>query len=284
MGLLEGKKVLITGAARGQGRSHAVLSAREGADVILVDIAAQLPTVPYKMSDQGDLAKTAAEIEVLGRRSVSVIGDVRDQNTLDRAVSLGIEAFGQIDVLIANAGIWNVAPFWELSEQQWSEMIETNLGGGWRAAKAVAPHMIERQTGSIVLIGSTNALEPGRNYAHYVAAKHGLIGLMKSIALEMAPHGVRCNAICPGIIHTPMTSHQAAWDMFAGHPGGTEADMLEGGYHHNALKGATFLSPDQIAKTALYLNSELAEAVTGITILVDAGHGLLPGTNPNPER
>jgi NAD(P)-dependent dehydrogenase (short-subunit alcohol dehydrogenase family) len=236
------------------------------------------------MADRSDLAQTVADVEAAGGKALSVIGDVRDQATLDEAVARGIESFGHVDVLIANAGIWNVAPFWDISEEQWKEMLDTNLAGAWRAAKAAAPHMIERQSGSIVIIASTNALEPGRNYAHYVAAKHGLIGLMRSIALELAPHGVRCNAICPGIIHTLMTSHQAAWDMFAGHADGTEADMLEGGYAHNALKGSTFLAPDEVAKTALYLNSDLASTVTGVTIPVDAGHALLPGVNSNPVR
>jgi SDR family mycofactocin-dependent oxidoreductase len=279
MGMLDGKTVLITGGARGQGRAHAVLSAREGANVVLVDLVRQLSTVAYAMPEPDDLKATVAEVEAYGREVRTIIGDVRDQRVLDEAVETGIAAFGQIDALVANAGIWNVAPFWEISEQQWAELVDTNLAGVWRAAKAVAPHMMQRRMGSIVVIGSTNSLEAGRNYAHYVAAKHGLIGLMKSMALELSGSGVRCNAVCPGIIKTPMTSNQAAWDMFAGHPGGTEADMLAGGYAHNALWNHTFLDPIEIANAALYLNSDLATAVTGATILVDAGHALLPGRN-----
>ena len=116
-------------------------------------------------------------------------------------------------------------------------MIGVNLTGVWKSAKAVAPHMIERQSGSIVITSSTNGLEAGLNYAHYVAAKHGVIGLMKNIALELAPYGIRCNSIKPGAIKTPMTDHQGAWDMFAGHPGGTEQDMMEGGYHFARAQG-----------------------------------------------
>jgi NAD(P)-dependent dehydrogenase (short-subunit alcohol dehydrogenase family) len=142
-------------------------------------------------------------------------------------------------------------------------MIGVNLTGVWKSAQAVAPHMIERQSGSIVITSSTNGLEAGMNYAHYVPAKHGVIGLMKNIALEFAPYGIRCNSINPGAIKTPMTDHQGAWDMFAGHPGGTEADMLEGGYHCAALTGTTFMDPQVIADTALYLNSGLAARVTG---------------------
>ena len=284
MGMLDGKVALITGAARGQGRAHALTCAREGAEVIVVDITSQMASVPYAMGTPGDLAETVSGIEALDRRALSLTVDVRDQAQLDAAVTRGLAEFGQIDILIANAGIWTQAPFWELTDAQWDEMIGVNLTGVWRSAKAVTPHMIERQTGSIVITSSTNGLEPGLNYAHYVAAKHAVVGLMKNIALELAPHGIRCNSINPGAIKTGMTDHPGAWDMFAGHEGGTEADMLEGGYAFAALKGTTFMDPQVIADTALYLNSDLAAKVTGVTIPVDAGHLLLTGVNPAPVR
>ncbi len=284
MGMLDGKVALITGGSRGQGRAHALTCAREGADVIIVDIADQLATVPYQMARQDDLDETAKQVEALDRRILALKGDVRDQGQLDAAVAQGIAEFGQIDILIANAGIWTMAPFWELTEDQWDEMIGVNLTGVWKSAKAVAPHMIERQAGSIVITSSTNGIEPGLNYAHYVAAKHGVIGLMKNIALELAPYGIRCNSINPGAIRTPMTDHQGAWDMFAGHPGGTEEDLIEGGYHFTALKGTSFMDPQVIADTALYLNSDLAAKVTGVTIPVDAGHLILTGINATPVK
>ncbi|THJ71353.1 mycofactocin-coupled SDR family oxidoreductase [Candidatus Frankia alpina] len=289
MGMLEGKVALITGGSRGQGRAHAVTCAREGADVIIVDITEQLSTVAYKMAVQADFDETVAQVEALGRRALAIRADVRSQSELDDAVAQGLAEFGRIDILIANAGIWTQAPFWKLTEDQWEEMISVNLTGVWKSAKAITPHMIERQSGSIVITSivitsSVNGLEPGQNYAHYVSAKHGVIGLMKNIALELAPYGIRCNSINPGAILTPMTDHQAAWDMFAGHPGGTEADMIEGGYHYGALKGTTFLDPQAIADTALYLNSDLAANVTGVTIPVDAGHLLIAGVNATPVR
>ncbi|KQS60117.1 oxidoreductase [Geodermatophilus sp. Leaf369] len=284
MGLLDGKVALITGGARGQGRAHALVSAKEGADVVLVDIADQIASVPYRMATQDDLAETVRQVEALDRRAIAVTADVRSQQQMDDAVARGIAEFGKIDILIANAGIWTQAPFWEITDEAWEDMIGTNLTGVWKSAKAVAPHMIERGSGSIVITSSVNGLEPGPDYAHYVSSKHGVIGLMKNIALELAPHGIRCNSINPGAIKTPMTDHQGAWDMFAGHEGGTEADMLEGGYHFHALKGMTFLSPGVIANTALYLNSELAAAVTGVTIPVDAGHMLLTGFNQAPVK
>ena len=284
MGMLEGKVALITGGARGQGRAHATTCAREGADVVLVDIADQLASVPYAMATKDDLDETVRQVEALDRRALAVTADVRSQEQLDEAVRRGLAEFGQIDILIANAGIWTMGPFWELSEQSWDEMIGVNLTGVWKSAKAVAPHMIERQTGSIVITSSINGLEPGPNYAHYVAAKHAVVGLMRNIALELAPHGIRCNSVHPGAIRTPMTDHQGAYDMFAGHEGGTEADLIEGGYSFHALKGTTFMSPQVIADTALYLNSDLAAKVTGVTIPVDAGHMILPGVNTKPVK
>lgn len=285
MGLLQDKVVLITGGARGQGRAHALVSAREGADVVLLDLDSHaLGSVQYELADAADMAETVRAVEALDRRALAITGDVRVQADLDAAVAAAIAEFGKVDVLIANAGIWTQGAFWELTDEQWDDMIAVNLTGVWRAAKAVAPHMISRQCGSIVVISSVNGLEPGPLYAHYVSAKHGVIGLMKNLALELAPHGVRANAISPGAIHTPMTNHQAAWDMFAGKPGGTEADMLAGGYHFGALRGTTFLAPEVIANAALYLNSDLAAAVTGVTLPVDAGHLLLPGMNMAPIR
>ncbi len=284
MGMLDGKVAFITGGARGQGRAHAVTCAREGADVIIIDVLDQLPSVPYKLAVQADLDETVRQVEAHGRRAVAVKADVRSQRELDAAVAAGIAEFGSIDILIANAGIWTLGSFWELTDEQWEEMIAVNLTGVWKSAKAVAPHMIERRTGSIVIIASVNALEAGQYTAHYVAAKHGVIGLMKNIALELAPYGIRCNAISPGAIKTPMTSHQGALDMFAGHPGGTEDDMIEAGHHYTLLKGASFLDPQVIADTALYLNSDLAASVTGVTIPVDAGHLTLSGYNPTSTR
>ncbi|AFA75147.1 putative oxidoreductase, short-chain dehydrogenase/reductase family [Gordonia polyisoprenivorans VH2] len=285
MGLLDGKTALITGGARGQGRAHAVTSAREGADVILLDITSQaLGSVDYPLATADDMAETVRQVEALDRRALTFDADVRDQDQLDAAVTAGIAEFGKIDILIANAGIWTRAPFWEMSEQMWSDMMDVNLTGVWKSAKAVAPHMIERQSGSIVITSSVNGLEPGMNYAHYVSTKHGVIGLMKNIALELAPYGIRCNSINPGAILTPMTNQQGAWDMFAGHEGGTPDDLIAGGYSFHALKGTSFMPPEVIANTALYLNSDLAATVTGVTIPVDAGHMLLTGVNPDPVK
>lgn len=286
MGLLEGKVVLITGGSRGQGRAHAVTSAREGADVVIIDTVEQISTVTYPMAQQADFDETIRQVEALDRRIVAVEGDVRKQADLDRAVAEGIAQLGRIDALIANAGIFSLSPAHELTDEMWDDMIAVNLTGVWKSAKAVLPHMMEQGGGSIVMTSSINGIEPGINYVHYCAAKFGVVGIMKTLALEYARHGVRVNAVHPGAILTPMTSWQGAWDMMSGKPAGegTEEDMLEAGYSFHALKGAGFLSPQRIADAALWLNSDLASAVTGISVPVDAGHLLQPGYNPDPVR
>ena len=284
MGMLEGQVALITGGSRGQGRAHALTCAREGADVVIFDLTKQALQVDYPLATAEDHAETVRQIEALGGRVIAVDGDVRDQSALDGAVGRAIAEFGKVDILIANAGIWTNSPFWEMSEQQWGETVEVNFSGVWRSAKAVAPHMIERKSGSIVIISSVGGEEPGRNCAHYSATKHGVLGLMKNIALELGPYGVRCNAINPGAVRTPMTNHQRAWDLYAGHPNGTEADLLDAGYNYGILRGRTFMDPQAIADTALYLNSAMAENVTGVTIPVDAGHMLLLKRNMNPIK
>lgn len=286
MGLLDGKVALITGGSRGQGRAHAVTCAREGADVVIVDTLDQIDTVQYPMARQSDFDETVRQVEALDRRIVPVVGDVRKQADLDAAVSKGIAELGRIDILIANAGIFSLAPAHELTDEQWDDMIAVNLTGVWKSAKAVLPHMMENGGGSIVMTSSINGLEPGANYVHYCAAKFGVVGIMKTLALEYAPHGIRVNSLHPGAILTPMTSWQGAWDMMSGKPAGegTEDDMLEAGYHFHALKGQGFLSPQRIADAALFLNSDLASSITGVTLPVDAGHLLIPGVNMNPVK
>jgi SDR family mycofactocin-dependent oxidoreductase len=283
MGLLEGKVALITGGARGQGRAHALAYAREGAEVVVADIADQVGTVPYPMGTQDDLDETVRQVEQLDRRAVAVQADVRSQEQLDAAVQRTLSEFGRLDLVAANAGIWSMGPFWELTEQQWDDMIATNLTGVWKTAKAVAPHLIEQGSGSIVMTSSVNGLEPGMNYAHYVSAKHGVIGLMRNVALELAPHGVRCNAICPGAIDTGMTNWQGAFDMFAGHEGGTREDLLAGAGTFHALKRTGIMDPEVIANAALWLHSDLAAKVTGVALPVDGGHMLLTGVNLAPQ-
>jgi SDR family mycofactocin-dependent oxidoreductase len=282
VGQLDNRVSLITGAGRGQGRSHALALASHGSDVILVDIAQQVESVEYPMPGRRDLDQTAADVRRLGRRAHVVQADVRSQVAMDDAVQQGLAEFGQIDILVANAGIFSMAPFWELSEQQWDDVLGINLTGVWKSVKSVAPHMIERRSGSIIMTSSVNGFEAGASWAHYVAAKHGVIGLMKSVALELAPYGIRCNAICPGAIDTGMTNWQGAYNMIAGNDRGTRDDYITSTRSFTALAGFSALPPEIVAQAVVWLVSDEASAITGIALPIDAGHLVLPGRNTSP--
>lgn len=280
MGLLDGKIVFVTGAARGQGRAHAVVSAREGARVIISDISSDIATVPYPMGTAIDLETTADMVEeASGHRPVIATADVRSQQDLDNVVASGIEVFGQIDCLIANAGIWSLAPIWELTDEQWQDSLDINLTGVFRSVRAVLPPMIDRRSGSIVLTASVNSIEPSDGCAHYVASKHGVAGLAKSVAREVGKFGIRCNSINPGVIDTPMINWQGAYDLVAGRPGGTRGDMTKAGYNYHVLPEGP-LEPETVARVGVWLNSEYASGVTGHAVPVDGGHLILGGTNP----
>jgi SDR family mycofactocin-dependent oxidoreductase len=283
MGLLDGKVVFITGGGRGQGRAHAVVSAREGADIVFVDTTKPFASVPYPHTTADDMAQTVEQVEALDRRVLSIEADVRDQSALDSAVAEGLAQFGQIDCLIANAGIWTLGPVQEMTRETWQEMIDINLTGVWQTVKAVVPHMIERQQGSIVMTSSVNGLEGGPFFSHYTAAKFAVVGFMKAIAVELGPQGIRANTVNPGTILSGMTDNQQGYDMMAGHADGTRDDLMAAGRSYGILKGSGFLNPEVIANAALYLNSALASNVTGISLPVDSGHLAMAGINLDPK-
>lgn len=280
MGRLDGKVALITGAGRGQGRSHAVAMAREGADILALDCP-QVEGIPYEMSSGDDLRQTVAEVEALGRQIIAVEGDVRRQDDLDRLVARGLDELGHIDVVVANAGVWSVGRIWELSETEWDAVADTCMKGTWMTIKAIAPHMIERQQGSIILVSSVSGVEGATGLAHYIAAKHGVIGLMKATANELGPeYGIRCNAILPGVIDTPILRWQGAYDFMAGGEGlGTPEHLEQGTKVWGALKGRGLLPTSATTNAAVWLASDESAHVTGVELLVDAGHRILPGLN-----
>jgi SDR family mycofactocin-dependent oxidoreductase len=284
MGSLQGKVALITGGARGMGRSHALTFAREGADVVITDLSANVDSVPYDLASADDLEKTRADVEGLGVRVIAETVDVRHQDQLDGIVARATEELGGIDICIANAGIWSLAPYWEMDEQKWQDMIDVNLSGVWRTAKAVTPGMIERGGGAIIMISSVNGLEPNADFCHYVSAKHGVIGLMRSVAFEGGPHNIRCNAICPGVIDTPINDWQGAYDLMAGHPGGTKEHRAQGASHWSVLRGRSVLPPAAVSNAITWLVSDAGADVTGVVLPIDGGHGVLPGFNPTPIR
>jgi (+)-trans-carveol dehydrogenase len=270
MGRVEGKVAFITGAARGQGRSHAVRLAQEGADIIAVDIDEQVETSVCPTATAADLAETVKLVEELDRRIIARTADVRDLTALERLVAEGIAQFGRLDIVCANAGIGHGGAVWELTEAQWQETIDINLTGVWKTAKATVPALIEQaQGGSIILTSSGAGLAALPNCGHYVAAKHGVVGLMRSLAVELAPHRIRCNSVHPGWVNTPLVHNPTIYEM-AGAPGGTPAEVDAAFKAGNALPIAT-LEPVDISNAVLWLASDEARYVTGTTQSVDAG-------------
>lgn len=282
VGPLEGKVALVTGAARGQGRAHAVAMARAGADIIACDIDEDVATAPFAMARAVDLRHTVAEVESTGRRILARVADVRSSTALDELVAEGLAAFGRIDIAVANAGILSNATLVEMSEDQWDELMDINLKGVWRTMRAVVPTMIERRAGSIVLTSSANGLVGNPNAAHYAASKHGVLGLMRSGALELGRYGIRVNAVCPGVIDTAMTNWQGIYDRIAGRPEATRADYERATQHSSVLAGQGALPPEVVADATLWLCSDGASSVTGQAIVVDAGYTSMPGFNPAP--
>src|ERR1700751_3483664 len=215
-GRVEGKVAFITGAARGQGRSHAITLAREGADIIAVDIAAQIGSVPYPMAAPEDLAQTVKEVEAAGRRIVATDADVRDYEALKQALDEGVAQLGRLDIVSANAGIVSFGRAEELAEQTWRDVIDVDLTGEWHAAKAAIPHLrAGGRGGSMILTSADLGLKAAANQAHYVAANHGVIGLMRTLALELAPDFIRVNSIHPTNVDTDMAQNPATYAVFA---------------------------------------------------------------------
>ncbi len=269
MGRVEGKVAFITGAARGQGRSHAVRLAQEGADIIAVDICQDVASVPYPGASDADLAETVKQVEELDRRIVARQADVRDLSALQGAVDEGLSQFGHIDVICANAGICSFGGALELTEEVWQEMIDVNLTGVWKTVRAAARPMVEAgRGGSIILTSSTAGLVAFPNLAHYVAAKHGVTGLMRVLAVELAPHMIRVNSVHPTTVDTPMVQNPAMYELF-GLPGAGREEAEQGFKAVNALP-IPWVEAVDISNAVLFLASDESRYVTGTTVQVDA--------------
>jgi SDR family mycofactocin-dependent oxidoreductase len=273
-GRVEGKVAFVTGAARGQGRSHAIRLAEEGADIIAIDIAGQVDSVPYAMATPDDLAQTVKEVEALDRRIVATQADVRDYGAVKAALDDGVAQLGRLDIVAANAGIFSFGRADVLEEQTWQDMIDVNLTGVWHAAKAAIPHLkAGGRGGSIVLTSSTAGLMPFENMAHYTSAKHGVVGLMRVLAVELAPDFIRANSVHPTSVNTDMIQNAATYELFAPDltlEQRTKEVLGERFQTLNALP-IKWVEPRDISNAVLFLASDEARYITGVTLPVDAG-------------
>jgi SDR family mycofactocin-dependent oxidoreductase len=275
MGLLDGKVACITGAARGQGRSHAVALAREGARIIALDACTRINSVPYPLPTPTDLVETVAQVEAVGVKVVHGVVDVRDLAGLERFVGDAVAELGRLDIVCANAGISTPAPTLSMDERTWQETIDVNLTGVWKTCRATVPHIIAGGRGGSVIITSSAATQMiSANIAHYTASKLGVVGLMKVLAKELAPQRIRVNTVHPAGVATPMILNEPMYRLFRpdlAEPG--RADFEESARSHNAM-GIFALDPEDVSGAVLYLAAETGRYITGSTFILDAGGAL----------
>ncbi|BBZ10462.1 NAD-dependent oxidoreductase [Mycobacterium branderi] len=264
---LHGRVAFVTGAARGQGRSHAIRLAREGADIIAVDICAPVSTsITYPAATAEDLAETVRAVEAEGRKVLAREVDIRDDASLRQLVADGVEQFGRLDILVANAGVLSWGRVWELTDDQWDAVIGVNLTGTWRTIRAVVPAMIEAGNGgSIVVVSSSAGLKATPGNGHYAASKHGLVGLANTLALELGEFGIRVNSIHPYSVDTPMIEPEAMTQIFAKHPH----------YIHSfapmPLQPNGFMTTDEVSDVVVWLAGDGSGTLSGAQIPVDKG-------------
>jgi (+)-trans-carveol dehydrogenase len=272
-GRVEGKVAFVSGAARGQGRAHAVRLASEGADIIAVDICKQIDSVQIPLSTPEDLAETADLVKGHNRRIYTAEVDVRDYDALKAAVDAGVEQLGRLDIIVANAGIGNGgATLDKTSERDWTDMIDVNLGGVWKTVKAGVPHILAGgRGGSIILTSSVGGLKAYPHTGHYVAAKHGVVGLMRTFAVELGAQNIRVNSVHPTNVNTPLFMNEPTMKLFRPdleNPGPEDMKVV-GQLMHTLPIG--WVEPEDIANAVLFLASDEARYITGVTLPVDGG-------------
>jgi SDR family mycofactocin-dependent oxidoreductase len=275
---VDGKVAFVTGAARGQGRAHATKLAEEGADIIAVDICEQVSTAPYPLATTDDLKETVRIVEGLGRRIMAREADVRDSNQLQSAIAEGVSEFGRVDIAVANAGMASVGLLWEISDEQWNDVLDIDLTGVWKSAKAVIPTMIEQRSGSIILTSSVAGLIGVPRLGHYTAAKHGVTGLGRALAAELAPYAIRVNTVHPGNVNTLMMNSPGAREAFMGSGEATQEQFEKSMGTINAFP-IPWVDAADVSNAVLYLASDEARWVTGTQQVVDAG-SMLPHMAP----
>jgi SDR family mycofactocin-dependent oxidoreductase len=266
---LDGQVAVITGGARGQGRSDAVALAQLGARIVLCDVPAPMTSVRYELGTAEDLALTVSLVREAGSEAIAVAADVRDPGAVTAVADAAIAEFGQIDILVANAGIVSTGRLWELSDEAWQEMIGTNLTGVFNAMRAVVPHMRERRYGRIVAISSQGGRAGLPGISHYSAAKWGIIGLAKSLALEVAAEGITVNVVAPGTVRTPMVVNDATVERDAnGDPLSDEILGKRFAAHHPIPR--PWIYPEDVAREVVHLVTEPGN-ITGAVIEIGLG-------------
>src|SRR5215217_3772825 len=273
-GRVDGKVAFISGAARGQGRSHAVRLAQEGADIIAVDICKPISRsseIPPSTPD--DLAETADLVKAQNKRIVTAEVDVRDYDALKEAVDSGVEQLGRLDIIVANAGIGTVGTRLErMKEDIWQEMIDVNLTGVWKSVKAGVPHMLAGgRGGSIILTSSVAGLKTYPHTGHYVAAKHGVVGLMRTFAVELGAQSIRVNSVHPTHVNTPLLHNEPTYRMFRPdleNPGPDDMAPVCQSFH---MLPIPWVTAEDISNAVLFLASDEARYITGVALPVDAG-------------
>ena len=266
-GTLQGRVAFITGAARGQGRAHAARLAREGADIIALDICAPVSdSISYQPATPEDLAETVQAVEAEGRKVLAREVDIRDDAAVRQLVADGVEQFGRLDIIVANAGVLSWGRIWELSDEQWNTVIDVNLTGTFHTLRAAIPAMIEAGNGgSIVVVSSSAGLKATPGNGHYSASKHGLTGLTNSLAIELSEFGIRVNSIHPYSVETPMIEPDLMKQVFAKHPH----------YIHSfgpmLLQPNGFMGAAEVSDVVAWLAGDGSGTLTGAQIPVDKG-------------
>jgi (+)-trans-carveol dehydrogenase len=268
-----GKVAFITGVARGQGRSHALEFARRGADIGGLDICGPIATVPYDLATPSDLEQTAQDIKALDRRAILETADVMDAAAVRAVVGKVLDTLGRIDVVLTNAGVFSVADHLAtLSAETWQDVLDVNLTGVWNTVQACLPSMVESGNGgSIVMTSSIGGLQGLLQCPHYVASKHGVIGLMRALANELGPDGIRVNAVCPTNVNTPMIQNTANYRTFRpdlADPGREDIIDVAASTH---ILNVPWVEPEDVTAAAVWLASDAARYLTGVALPVDAG-------------
>lgn len=271
MGSLEGRVAIITGGARGQGRTHAVALAREGVDVVLGDRCEDAACVQYPLASEEELHETAGLVEAQGRSAVAARCDVRDPAQVDALVALALERFGRIDILLANAGISPAIDVVHTSPDAWDEVLSTNLSGVFNAMRAVAPTMIAQGSGRIVATSSMLGRSAAPSMAAYCASKWGVIGLVKSVAQDLAGHGITVNAVAPGNVSTPMVHNQALYGHLRPDLEHPTADDVAPILQQLQVIPVPWFPPEEVTNAVLFLVGDQARYITGAVIDVSAG-------------